>query len=152
MAIDKLTFKVKASFHNNKEYQESEIFINGKNLIDILGEYELPYAIREGHENMAGQYIGKTPNELYLSLSGPKNKNSIYVCGCGEEGCWPMNISIVENENTVTWKDFHQPHRGPNSKASYWDYSGFGFFIFSKQEYTAALKELGYRTRFLRIL
>ena len=39
------------------------IWVNGRNLLEIVREIEMPFAIKEGHPNIAGGYVG-------LSLGG----------------------------------------------------------------------------------
>ena len=139
--MDELTFKAKKALGL---YSDSiDIFINGKNLIEMLKTYELPHAIKEGHPDIAGQYMGIGSRELFERLSKPGQDKIIFTCnGCGEEGCWPMIIDIQADEHSVTWSNFRQPHRGSVSKASYWDYSGFPTFTFDKIHYEAALASL----------
>ena len=139
--VDELTFKAKKSLGS---YADSvDISINGKNLIEMLKAYELPYAIKEGHPDIAGQYMGIGSRELFERLSKPGQHKIIFICnGCGEEGCWPMIMDIHENAHTATWSHFRQPHRGSTSKASYWDYSGFPTFTFDKIKYEAAMASL----------
>jgi hypothetical protein len=56
--------------------------------------------------------------------------------GCGELGCWPLICSVSTAGNTVVWDRFHQPHRPQR------DYSQFGAFTFTLDQYCAVLQEL----------
>jgi hypothetical protein len=57
-------------------------------------------------------------------------------CGdCGEVGCWPLEASIVVDEQTVAWLDFAQPFRQER------DYSAFGPFVFDRAQYAQAVRE-----------
>jgi len=139
--MDDISFKVKEALGGL--YDDSvDIYINGENLTKTLKSYELPFAIKEGRSDIAGQYMGIGSKKLIERVSKPTQQGIIYACECGEEGCWPMVISVSEDENTVSWFDFRQPHRGIESKASHWDYSKFPGFIFDKKKYREALVAL----------
>jgi len=140
--MDKLDFKVESKAAGPYE-NGVNIFINGKNLIDLLKEYELPFAQKESHENIAGAYSGVGSHDLLDRICKSGEHVTIFTCGsCGEDGCWPMVIAIIEEGNSIRWKNFRQPHRGKNSKASFWDYSKFPEFVFEKNDYNNALKKL----------
>jgi hypothetical protein len=123
------------------------IYINGRDLVDILREVELPFATREGHPVIAGSYIGFSAKRLMLPslhlfgrprLSwGDSGKTPILGCECGELGCWPMLVRIVVAETTVTWTDFEQGHR--NREEDGWSYDGMDPFVFDRQQYISAL-------------
>jgi hypothetical protein len=42
------------------------VFVNGRNLVDILREVELPFSAREGNPNLAGNYVGLPLEEVSL--------------------------------------------------------------------------------------
>ncbi len=42
-----------------------EVFVNDRNLVDILREIELPFAARDGKPDFAGRYVGLPPDEVY---------------------------------------------------------------------------------------
>lgn len=42
------------------------IFVNGRDLVKILREVELPFASREGRSDRAGHYAGLTPGDVFL--------------------------------------------------------------------------------------
>ena len=147
--MNTLTFQIKAQSNNGRIYVIVEIFIDGVNLIDLLKEYELPYAEREGSPQIAGAYVGLAPQVLYRQLTRnvsegwPESKRNIYACSsCHEEGCWPMFITIKTQGDQVIWEEFEQPHRKVHSKVSAWNYSGFGPFVFEKSAYLQAVESL----------
>lgn len=145
--MDKLEFKVESKEIDDRKTPSVNIFINDKNLIDLLKAYELPFAEKEGHPNIAGGYAGMTPQDfLYwvVKTDWPsENERAIFECaGCGEVGCWPMIISVSRDDNKVKWFNFNQPHRRAESKASFWDYSNFPSFEFSLENYTAEFDKL----------
>lgn len=145
--MDKLEFKIEEKESHGRKIPAANIFINGKDLIEMIKEYELPFAIKEGHPDIAGGYAGMYPKDFlfwYLDATWPEDgRRSILTCsGCGEVGCWPMMVSVTEDNNTIKWSDFHQPHRGPESKASFWDFSNFPTFEFSKENYQDEINKL----------
>ena len=121
------------------------IFINGRNLVDMVREVELPFAAREGKPHLAGNYVG-LPVEAVLFPSrrllgdGEEchddwgGRISVLGCGCGVVGCWPLQVVIDATEDDVTWSGFEQPHRRR------WDHDGLGPFVFDRDEYEAALR------------
>lgn len=121
------------------------IFINGRNLVDMVREVELPFAASEGRTRLAGKYVG-LPVEAVLfpsrRLLGDREERyddwggriSVLGCGCGVVGCWPLRVVIDATEDHVTWSGFEQPHRRR------WDHDALGPFVFDRDEYEAALR------------
>jgi len=120
--------------------------IDGKSLISILKEVELPFAKSEGSPSIAGAYDGvpkdivKLPSEHLLGK--PKRrysyegKSSVLECNCGESGCWSFITKVEVDEKKVRWSNFEQIHR-PN-----WKYEAIGEFIFDRQQYEQALSKI----------
>lgn len=128
------------------------IRVDGRFLAEIMKEVEMPAAKAEGSANIAGGYTAiprpEHPDTYYLGeheLAWGKNrkKTCLLDCECGQPGCWPLLCEIQVGPTSIAWRDFEQPHRGPDSKASSWDYSHFSGFVFDKQQYFAALANLG---------
>lgn len=69
----------------------------------------------------------------FLSKSG---KIPLLGCECGEWGCWPLLATVASSTTEVRWSDFEQPFRTDR------DYSGFGSFVFSRNDYEMAVREL----------
>jgi hypothetical protein len=122
------------------------VFVNGRNLVDILREVELPFAAREGKPDLAGSYVGLPPEDVFLPsprLLGepttyydhddPEGKIAVFGCVCGEPGCWPFQVKITLQDDVVIWSDFEQPHR------SAWRYNEMRPFVFDRIEYLSAL-------------
>lgn len=127
------------------------IYIDGRALTDIMREFESEMAKREGHPDLAGGYSpfinSQAAGNHYLGRHSEKwgesnSKTALLECECGCPGCWPLLCRIEIGEDEVKWKEFEQPHRGPDSGASFWDYSSFDGFTFSKEQYLAALAAL----------
>jgi hypothetical protein len=119
---------------------ELVILVNGRDLIDLVREAELPFALAESSPSIAGGYAG-LPARLVLPparhffgeplpLYGDRAKVSLLECDCGVPGCWPLFARIDIDEQTVTWDDFEQPHRSPGRgrpPAVTWRYDGLSF-------------------------
>jgi hypothetical protein len=127
------------------------IYIDGRALTAIMREFESEMAEREGHPDLAGGYApfvnSQAAENHYLGRHSEKwgeskTKTALLECECGCSGCWPLLCKIEIGQVEVKWKEFEQPHRGPNSAASFWDYSSFNGFTFSKDQYFAALAAL----------
>lgn len=113
--------------------------INGRSLIELLVEYELPMCQAEGSPGIAGAYAGIAADHLRQALVSAQLNGEpveILVCReCGFDGCWDMKVMVVEENARIVWKGFCNEHRA-------WDYSRLGPFVFSKQMYTDALEKL----------
>lgn len=129
---------------------EVVILVDGADLLDAVREVERPFARAEGHPDLAGGYAGMPaavvapPARLLLgedewALDG---RVSLFRCACGSEGCWPLMARIEVNGETVTWRDFQQPHRGPSSAAGHWRHDALGPFVFARAQYEEALARL----------
>jgi hypothetical protein len=123
--------------------------IDGQDLPSILKAHEAQFANYEGHPELAGQYGGlpisqiSNPALYFLGQSTEDNlgddKTSVLECTCGSTGCWPFLVRITTEGDFITWSDFEQPHRNPDSAGSYWNYSSVPPFQFSSEQYEAAV-------------
>jgi hypothetical protein len=123
-----------------------EVFVNGRNMVDILREVELPFAAREGKPNLAGDYIGLPPEDVFLpsprllgepathyDRDGVEGKVAVLGCVCGDVGCWPFRVRITLRDDVVIWDGFEQPHRRA------WRYDELRPFVFDRTQYLSAL-------------
>ena len=121
-------------------------FINGRNLVDIVREVELPCSARDGKPHRAGRYVGLPPEEIFLPsprlLGEPttyydhdsaEGKIAVLGCGCGDVGCWPLWVKIALRDDVVIWSGFEQPHR-PG-----WRYDEIRPFVFDRTQYLSAI-------------
>jgi hypothetical protein len=125
-----------------------DIYINGRKLVDLLREFEKPFAAAEGHPDIAGTYMGRSPSEVFLpsklllgepgqyDMFSDIGKVAVLDCDCGNPGCWPWAVKITTQNDRVVWSDFENCHRGPT-----WDYSGHPPFTFELQGYMAAIEK-----------
>jgi hypothetical protein len=124
------------------------VFVNGRNLVDIPREVELPFAAREGKPDLAGSYAGLPPEDVFLPsprlLGEPttyydhdssEGKIAVLGCVCGEPDCWPFRVRITLREDVVIWSDFEQQHR------TAWRYNEMGPFVFDRAQYLSALNQ-----------
>ena len=126
------------------------ILVNGRELIDLIHEVELPFARAEGSPGIAGGYawlparLVLPPARHFLGepvpLYGGSAKAALLECSCGVPGCWPLYARIEVAERTVAWRDFEQPHRSPDrGRSSSWSYDGLSF-RFDRAAYEAELR------------
>ncbi len=115
----------------------AEIYINGRELADILKAEELAYAEAEGHPTLAGAYGHIAPDKLYTALNKAKDSEGraeLLCCRqCGEVGCWSVSAHIMRDNKYVFWHRFEHNHRK-------WHY-GLSY-KFSAAEYEKALEKL----------
>lgn len=119
-----------------------EIYINDREIVDILREIERTYAEQEGKPNLAGAYGHNTPKVLYDNLSqaeedelnGYEDGVELLRClECGFMDCWSILVRIKQDEKYVYWYDIKHNHRDWNYDIAY---------QFDKNEYDMALQEL----------
>ncbi len=128
------------------------IAVNGRDLLEWVRDVELPFAVQEGHPNIAGGYVGLSPAaipNIWSHLHGEAaplysqgDEVTLYDCECGCPGCWPLQVRIKVGEDTVIWSDFQQPHRGEHSRVLHWRYDELGLFVFDRAQYEEALQTL----------
>ena len=116
------------------------IFINGKELVDILCPLEEKLKA-EDDECAAGNYGHLFAEELYeeltvASISGTFSNDygaSLLCClDCGDFGCWSVLCHIILSDTEVVWTFTHN-HRK-------WNYDLK--FTFKRDEYEKALSSL----------
>jgi hypothetical protein len=129
------------------------VFVNGRNLTEIMREIELPFAARDGKPDLAGSYVGLPPEAVFLPsqrlLGRPeehyddwRGKIAVLGCGCGVVGCWPLLVKITTEEERVFWNNFEQPHRRR------WHYDALGPFVFDRSQYLDKLQRSGDRRKY----
>ncbi|MFS0861090.1 hypothetical protein [Fredinandcohnia sp. 179-A 10B2 NHS] len=142
--MDRLSLKIEK---NSEGFENVHLYINGENLIELIKRIELEY-----DASIAGDYQGLPPAFVFSpsnhffgkaqeELDYLEDKTVILLCECGIAGCWDFNVKIVFPDNTVTWSDFEQPHRGPKSAGGHWQYSSLGPFVFDRKQYESVFKK-----------
>jgi len=137
------------------------IYINNKNLLDLIRQVEQGHGISQGVSDSAYQksYVGLLPGYYpYFEdefLGRVKRSHSIVlICTCLEEVCDSIVVQVVFEPDTVIWRDITNPFFGVMSE--FWvkmqeadeadgfpiDYSGIGAFVFDKIQYLDALEQL----------
>jgi hypothetical protein len=156
--LDTIHFNIRDSSEKihggGSDCREVAISINGRDLVEILTDIEMPCAVAEGSPTIAGGYLGLPPQDVVPPsrhfLGDPKwgvykdiDLVSVLECSdCRMPGCWPFMVKITLEEDRVVWSDFRQPHQGPSNKASYWTYKEMKPFIFDRGQYMSALEKL----------
>jgi len=114
--------------------------IDEVSLIDRVKEYE-----ESRGYSPAGAYGGLIPSyfhdgELRIYFLGNEERQWprpgqlwLLGCDCGEVGCWPLPARVIVAGDTVSWTDFGQ-------RDGRWDYSGFGPFVFARDQYERAVE------------
>ena len=130
-ALDYINDKIKIS--------AVEIYINGKEIIDIFKEIETPFAKKENNPNLAGAYGHKQVDELLHDLTESdycKNYGVVFVvCSdCGIDGCWGVSAFVSEDDKYVYFKNFKHNHRKD------WIYPIS--YQFTKENYYSELQKL----------
>lgn len=141
-----LKIEINPSHYESGDFHEILLFIDGRNLIDILKNIEKKYDPR-----IAGQYKGLileyTSPEHFLGkpkiLYGEEeNKTPLLDCQCGCNGCWTFASEIIIEEDNIIWKNFEQIHRSGEFGDKPWCYEELGFFIFNKEQYFQEINKL----------
>ncbi|MEP7037866.1 MAG: hypothetical protein ABI891_05950 [Acidobacteriota bacterium] len=118
--------------------------IDGRSLVNILKEIELPFCKKEGTLKIAGKYGGlpislvRLPSKHYYGEESQRTdgKSKILICDCLCAGCWDFVAKIEMTNKKIIWKDFEQIHRVN------WNYDELGSLEFDKEQFKIALKEL----------
>lgn len=129
----------KENFGTDTYFDVAEIYINETNLLDLIKQTELPFAIADDRKNIAGTYAGIETKYFYEDMISALNKScsrqNIYDCTCGCMGCWPLSVKIIVANNTVIWTDFN------NHLVPHWDWSKL-HFIFDKKQFINEVNKL----------
>jgi hypothetical protein len=139
--VNEIEFR-KSKSHNTKS-DVIHIYIDNRNLIEILKEYEIKF-----DKKIAGAYEGMDSVTLFENLTGKGFSNSadesrfdILDCECEEYGCWTFSITTKDEDNFTIWETFEQTHRSSES-SDFWDYTDFGIFNFDKKQYQNEIEKL----------
>ena len=125
-----------------RDYYALDIRVDDRDLLEVVRETEAPYAAAEGHPDLAGKYEALPAFKVLEDLAaGKAEKVALYDCACGCFGCWPLLVRTSVRDETVVWSEFEQPHRGAQSRTSWWRYDQLGPFVFDRIRYEASLKK-----------
>lgn len=120
----------------------TEIYIDGKEILDILLPIETSYKDPKDIQEKGCEYGHLAPSSLFGSLSDAMIpwadcvENEFYLCycgSCGEPGCWSVSAKVKVEENCVIWYDFEHSHKD-------WKYNLR--YRFDRTQYESALKKL----------
>ena len=126
-----------------------EIVVNGRPLIERLGEVERPFAEREGSPFIAGSYAPLPAAVLLANLTGRPDRIFVYrgkvtllVCNCGCEGCWDFVAEVEQRDDEIVWRGFEQIHRPLSDPKRGWHYDDLGELVFRRSDYDTAIRGL----------
>ena len=141
-------------------FQIIEIFINDRNLLDVVTEVERKNAQHIGLD-FGGNYTGlqATPyvveGDHFLGTSfpsWPKHHDWVLGCTCGNPGCWDILAFIEADDKIVRWSKIVNPwlahglptvwHTEPPEDFVAFDYSSIGSYAFDRGQYDYALNNL----------
>lgn len=146
---NRVRFEVRRS--DQSYASEVGISIDGRDLIHLVREIEVPFAAAEGTPHVAGAYAGLPfdGEPLVRHFLGQSDevyeqdgKVAVLGCECGEPGCRPLLARIETDEGSVVWSDFEQPDRVGGGILKAWRYDNLGPFRFDRAEYESALGAL----------
>ena len=136
-------------------HTEINIYINGRNLLDLVQqveraalESESPFYRSDGsqrsyaglnpewYSDLRDEFLGKTANPYSVVLT----------CTCYQDGCNSVRVKIDAGPEVITWRDFTSVLHGEECRT--WggtpvDYSSLGPFVFDRKQYLRALNVLG---------
>lgn len=136
------------------------IFINERNLIDLVDQIERGYRVWQEKElPIAQSYVGLHPGyhrDFAREFLGQKNRpNSVLLtCTCMEELCNSICAKITLDSAIVTWSDIRNPFLSmdfdrwvkmdgsEDAEGFPIDYSALGPFVFDRRQYMEALNQL----------
>ena len=145
---------------NGFRFPTINIYINGKNLIDLVEQTEREF--RGLHETPSStSYVGLHPGyfrdflDEFLGLQ-KRPYSLLLTCTCLEELCNCITGKIIIDGETATWSEIKSPwlrSKTPNAQMTDeealevgWhpiDYSHLGPFVFEREQYMDALNKLG---------
>lgn len=114
--------------------------IDGASLVELASEFE-----RAHDYDRPGTYCGYNAEYVHNAFGSRRdgfghyqgrNVELLSCNGCFEDGCWPLEASIVMAPEAVTWQNLRQPHRRKQS------YADFGPFEFDRDQYQRQLASL----------
>jgi hypothetical protein len=145
---------------NGFRFPTINIYINENNLIDLVEQIEQRNQILYGEEPRRSLYIGLEPgyyNNLRDEFLGLQKRpfSVLLTCTCTIDLCNCILAKITIDSQTVTWSEIKSPWLGGKTPSAWvteeealeggwvpFDYSGLGPFVFDREQYMNALKEL----------
>ena len=113
---DTIELKVEPAGTVEKSWPDCDrciILLNGKDILDIIRDAELPYCRKEPDlsEDRAGAYNHMEPTELYEDLIKAEKSNGqefahILCCTCDEVRCSSARIRVIKTNDSIIWNDF----------------------------------------------
>jgi hypothetical protein len=147
LKLDIISANVSDGTPELRAYRGLQIFVDGVALIEILKAIELPFAEREGHPDLAGNYDWVDADSFDLAdfvqyLSPINKKISVLECECGCLGCWPLHVRVTADDRHVIWNEFENPFRSGGGVVAQWTYENLKSFVFDRFQYEAEVAKV----------
>lgn len=104
----------------------TDVYIDNQSFIDLLKQYELPFAQKINHPEIAGLYVGGDPSDPLEAIEqfekfNPDSKIGLYQCAkCYSGHPFDLEFRIRKEGQFVYWYDFGQePQVMPPSPSEY---------------------------------
>jgi hypothetical protein len=117
------------TYDNGFAEDNVDVFVDGRCFIEMVKEFELPFAARSAGMYSINFYQYNQDYLLGHWLDLEIGKTQLLACSCGDSGCGSLAARIRVEKDCVIWDQFEHPWKKD------WDYSGFGPFIFALDEY-----------------
>jgi hypothetical protein len=148
--LDRINFRVEYLPHYASylyaRYQRYavNIYINGKNLIDILADAERQGAEKSNRPNRerARGYAGIMLYEFLDYVEGRKAYTYVLGCGCGIVECGPLGVEIEKTENVVIWRNFSSDYYRYPYDLYDSNWSEMPIFIFDLKQYNEEIEKV----------
>ncbi len=136
------------------------VYINGRNLIDLVSQIEEQLPDGESKRNIDWPYIGYEVSRFEIfqkEMLGKKTypRSIVLTCTCTIPQCNCIMADIIFDEQTITWSGLKSPWIGGETPSPWvdpadareagWqpvDYSGLGPYMFDREQYLAALEQV----------
>ena len=141
--LDSIEFKIEdVTYSDGKTGKGVLVYINGKNFLDLLNNYDLCMLEGTPEEKLAGLYapldvssFNPVPEGAFTITKDSDDIGLLFGSKNGIAKEWPFLVKINVDKDTVRWLAYLNPvHQD-------WDYSGIGEFEFSRESYQKEVAE-----------
>lgn len=140
--LDVLELRVEAiTYPDGTTGNGVNIYVNGKNFLEMVNGYEKQIAVGTNLELAAGRHnvldvlkfdaphLGMYGDRFGMEFNGEDNKMVLLGDENGDKNNWPLMCRMEANDKGFQWLEFFNPF------VPEWDYSGMGIFTFGFTNY-----------------